>query len=111
MKLVAELYTGAHFPYMHIECINTEVVGGQIYTLEDLLQREMLAIPEHDDFIRTFLHLALNESQQMLLIHTGRMVHMSINFSDVIEISVRHTFTVCHFLILIEKHVEIELAL
>lgn len=54
-----------HFQYthMHIERVNTKVVGSQIDTLEDLLQCEVFPIPEHHNLIGAFLHLALDESE------------------------------------------------
>ena len=49
--------------YMHIQCIDTEIICRQIDTLKDLLQRQMFTIPKHDDLIRTLLHLTLDESK------------------------------------------------
>tara|TARA_R110002033_G_scaffold130110_1_gene170708 strand:+ start:384 stop:596 length:213 start_codon:yes stop_codon:yes gene_type:complete len=46
----------------------------------------------------------------MLLIHTSRMMDVSIDLSDIVEISMRHPFAVCHLLIFIEKNVKVELA-
>lgn len=37
-----------HITHMHIQCINTEIVGGEIQRLEHLRQRQMLAITEDD---------------------------------------------------------------
>ena len=70
----------------------------------------MLPISEHHHLIRALLHLTLDESQQMLLVHTRRVVNVSIDLSDVVEISMRHPFAVCHLLILIQEHVEVEFA-
>lgn len=40
--------------------------------------------------IRTLLHFTLDKSQKMLLIHASRMMNVGIDFSDIIEISVRN---------------------
>lgn len=37
--------------------------------------------------IRALLHLVFDKTQKMLLIHASRMMNVSINFSDIIEIS------------------------
>ena len=70
----------------------------------------MLPISVHHHLVGAFLHLTLDESQQMLLIHTRRVVNVSIYLSDVIEVSMRHPFTVCHLFILIQEHIEVEFA-
>ena len=71
----------------------------------------MLSVPEQHNLVRALLHLALDEAQQVLLVHAGRVMNVSVNLTDVIEISMRHPFAVCHLLVLVEQHVEIELAL
>ena len=35
----------------------------------------------------TTLHLGLDEPKQMLLVHAARVMHVGINFADVVEIS------------------------
>src|SRR6266705_555833 len=70
----------------------------------------MLAISVKYHLVRRFLHLRLNKPKQMLLIHTRRVMNVSVDFSDVVEISMRHLLTVCYFLVLIEQIVQIEFA-
>lgn len=38
--------------------------------------------------IRALLHFMLDKTQKMLLVHASRMMNVSINLSDIIEISV-----------------------
>ena len=47
--------------------------------LKDLLQGEVLAVPEDDHLPRFLAQLALDEAQQMLLVHACAVVHVSVN--------------------------------
>ena len=96
--------------YMHIKCINTEIISRQIDTLENFLQSQMLAISEHHHLIWTFLHLTLDESKQMLLVHTSGVMNVSINLSDIVEVSVWHLLAVCSLLVFVEEVIEVEFA-
>lgn len=44
-------------------------------------------------YIRVFAQLCFNETQKMLLIHTSRVMYVSIDFTNVIKVSVRHPLT------------------
>ena len=37
--------------------------------------------------IRVLLELVFDESKQVLLVHTGRVVDMGINLSDIVEVT------------------------
>jgi hypothetical protein len=54
---------------MHIERVNTEIVRGQVDGFEDFLQGKMLAISEEHYLVWRLLHLGLDKTQQMLLVH------------------------------------------
>ena len=92
---------------MHIERVDTEVVGGQVDALEDLSKRQALAISEQNLLIRALLHLALDKSQKVLLVHTSGMVDVGVHFPDIVEVSVGYLLRVGDFLIFIEQGVQI----
>jgi hypothetical protein len=41
-----------------------------------------------DTDLGSLLHFTLDEPQQMLLVHTGRVVNVSVHFSNVVEVPV-----------------------
>ena len=90
---------------MHIQCINTEIVRGQVDTLKHFPKCEVLAVPKEYVFIWTLLHLAFNKSQEMLLVHAGRMMDMCINLSYIVEIPMRNPLCVCSLLVLVKKSI------
>src|SRR5437016_4241795 len=92
---------------MHIERVDAEVVGGQVDALEDLSKRQALAISEQNLLIRALLHLTLNKSQKVLLVHASGMVDVGVHFSNIVEVSVGYLLRVGDFLILIEQCVQI----
>jgi hypothetical protein len=96
---------------VHVESIDTQVVSGEIDGLEYLPQRQMLAVAEEHYLVWRLLHLRLDEAQQMLLIHTCRVVNMRVYLSDVVEVSMRDLFAVGRFLVFIQQVVQVELAL
>lgn len=46
--------------------------------LKDLLQGEVLAVPEYDHLPRLLAQLALDEAQQMLLVHACAVMYMGV---------------------------------
>jgi hypothetical protein len=64
---------------VHIKRIDREVVGGKVERLEHLSKGEVLAITVNDDFVRATLHLALDETEHVLLVHAGRVVDVSVD--------------------------------
>ena len=56
---------------VHIKCVDREVVCSQVNTFKNLSQSQMLAVTVKDNLVRALLHLALDETQQVLLVHTG----------------------------------------
>jgi hypothetical protein len=96
---------------VHVESIDTQVVSGEIDGLEYLPQRQMLAVAEEHYLVWRLLHLRLDEAQQMLLIHTCRVVNMGVDFSDIVEVSMRDFLAVGRFLVFIQQIVQVELAL
>lgn len=55
------------------------------------------------------LQRLLNEAQQMLLIHAGRRVNVSVNFADVVEIAMRNRLLGGQLAELVQKNVQLEL--
>jgi len=98
-------------PYVHVHGINAEIVGRQVQTLKDLLQRQFFPVTEDHQILWRFSHLCLDESQQMLLIHTRAMMNVSIHLSHVVEITMGHPFDLGQLLILVQKDVHVPLAL
>lgn len=96
---------------MHIESVDTKVICSQVDTLENFLQCKVLPVSEYNYLIWELFHLALDKAQQVFLVHASRMMHMCINLSNVIEVSMGHTLAVCHFLVLIQQHIKVEFAL
>ena len=41
-------------------------------------------------YFRVFAQLCFDKTQKMLLIHTSRVMYVSIDFTNIIEVSVRH---------------------
>jgi len=103
---------------VHVKRVDREVVRRHVERLEHLAQREMLAVSEDDDFLllgegeeggegsarcgfswllsrfaRTHisraLHLRLDESEYMLLVGGRRVVDVSVDLADVVEVAVR----------------------
>lgn len=52
---------------------------GQVERLEHLLEREVLAVAEDDHLIRLLAQLALDEAQQVLLVHARAVVHVRVH--------------------------------
>lgn len=88
---------------VHVERVDREVIRRQVERFEDLTQRKMFAVSENNDllnvrvgasgrqscvhgsdatYIWAPLHLALDESQHVLLVHACRMVDMSVDLGD-----------------------------
>lgn len=72
---------------MHIQSINTEVVGCQIDTLKYFLEGKMLAVSVQNNLVWTLLHFTLDETQKMLLIHAARVMDMSVNFPRIVKVA------------------------
>ena len=71
----------------------------------------MLAIAVNHNIIGTILELVFNEPQQMLLIHTRRVMDVGIYLTNIIEISMWNALLGVGFAISIEQHMDIELRL
>jgi len=76
---------------MHVKGIDTEIIGGEAKGLEDLLEGEVLVISVRDKVHGRFLDLGLNETEEVLLVHAGGVVHVRVNLSNVVKVPVRHT--------------------
>lgn len=96
---------------MHIQGIDTQVIRREVDTGKHLGKRQMLAVTEQDDLVRVLFHPALDEAQQVLLVHGRRVVHVGVYFPDVVKVSVRHLFAVGRFLVLVEQRIQVEFAL
>ena len=66
-------------------CRGQAGVPSEVEGLEDLLQSEILAIPEDDHLARLLAQLALDEAQQMLLVHARAVVHMRVHLQPMPE--------------------------
>jgi hypothetical protein len=41
-------------------------------------------------YVREFLQLCFDEAQKMFLVHAAGVMHVGVNFSNVVEITMRH---------------------
>ena len=86
---------------VHVESVDREVVSGQVERFKHLPEREVLVVAEDDHFLltrtrkwgqlipersdsvathlRAALHLALDETEHVLLVHACRVVDVRIN--------------------------------
>lgn len=85
---------------VHVESVDRKVVSGEVERFKHLSECEMSPITENDDllysgkkggelnqrkfvksatYLRTTLHLALDESKHVLLVHTRRVVNVRID--------------------------------
>ena len=75
---------------MHIQRVNAQIIGSQIQRHKHLPQRQEAPIAEDHGFIGVLLELVLDEAQQVLLVHAGAVVHVSVHLTAVVEVAVRH---------------------
>ena len=54
----------------------------EVEGLKDFHEGEVFAIPENDDLIGLLAQLALDESQQVLLVHASAVMHMCVYLQD-----------------------------
>jgi hypothetical protein len=95
---------------MHVQCINAEVISSQVDTFKDLPQGQMFPISEENNFVWRLSHLALDETEKMLLVHASRMVDVSIHFTHVVKVPVRDLLAVRDLLVFVEQRVKVEFA-
>lgn len=68
--------------HVHIHSVDTELVSTESQTLEDLVESESLTISNADELVRRTLHLGLDESKQMLLVHRRRVVNVGVDLES-----------------------------
>ena len=59
--------------------MDSKVSPCELQRLEDLSKRQVLAVPEDDQLIGFLAQLALDEAQQVLLMHTCAVVHVCVH--------------------------------
>ena len=47
--------------------------------LEDFVQRQVFAVSENDHLVRLLPQFALNEPQQVLLVHAGAVMYVGVD--------------------------------
>ena len=67
-----------------------------------------LAVALDDDLVRAPLQLALDEAQEMFLIHYSTVVDVRVDLPDVIEIAVGHQTLHAVFFISIQLNVQVK---
>ena len=55
-----------------------EHLPGEVEGLKHLHEGEVFAVPEDDDLVGLLAQLALDEAQQMLLMHAGTVMNMCV---------------------------------
>ncbi|GMR32782.1 hypothetical protein PMAYCL1PPCAC_02977 [Pristionchus mayeri] len=96
---------------VHVEHVHREIVRRYSHSLEHFLHRDGLAILL--EYYRTLLrlHLLLDESQQMLLVHRRGGVDVSVHLSDIVEVPVGDGLLLVQLSDLVEEDVQLELVL
>lgn len=88
---------------MHIEGVDRKIVCSEAKRLKNFRERQLFAITEDDHvlvifsmqssqtnkeaYISTFLHLRLDEPQQMFLVHAAGVVYVGIYLAKVVKVT------------------------
>ena len=72
---------------MHIQSIDGEIVGSEVDRLKHFSESKMLAVSVQDNLIGALLHLVLDETQKMFLVHAAGVVNVGIDFTCIVEIA------------------------
>lgn len=67
---------------VHVQSVDAEIEGRQVHALEHIFEGLTPAVLDVDDLLGVFLHGALDESQQVLLIHAGRCVYVCVHLEE-----------------------------
>ena len=62
--------------YSHVQRVDGQVVGRELERLEDVREREEVAVAVRDDLVAVLPQLALDEAQQVLLVHARAVVDL-----------------------------------
>lgn len=65
---------------MHVQYIHVEVVRVELHLLEHGFERHGRALVERDHRVGLRAQRALDEAQQVLLVHAGRRVDVRVHF-------------------------------
>ena len=97
---------------MHGKLVDTQIEGGQIELVEDLVEGHWtLDVVVEDDLVAFGLHFLLDESQQVLLIHARGGVNVRVHLAHVVEVAMWHGLLLRDLLELVEHAVQLELGL
>lgn len=97
---------------MYGQLVHAQIVSGQVKLFEHLTERHgpFLGVIEHDG-VAVRLHLLLDESQQMLLVHARCRMNVSVDFAHVVEIAMWHRLLLRDLFVLVEHAVKLEFRL
>ena len=90
--LVKLVKTLKYIMCMHVHGIQGQIVRCEFVRLEHLAQGHWLSILGSDNVVRVVTQLALDEFQQVLLVHAARVVHMGVDLVYVVNVAVRDGF-------------------
>jgi len=94
---------------VHAECVEVEVVRRGAHLLEDVLQRDRLAVRRvRHHLVRRDAALLLDEAEQVLLVHRCGEVDVRVHLADVVKVAVRHLALLCRLALLVLHHVKVE---
>ena len=93
---------------VHIKRVDGEIVRRHLERCEDLEQREQFTVALAHLLLRTRAQLLLDEAQQLLLVHARAVVDVSVHFTAVVEVPVRHRALDFVFRIRIQHIVQIK---
>mmetsp|Transcript_19321 Transcript_19321/g.48599 ORF Transcript_19321/g.48599 Transcript_19321/m.48599 type:complete len:215 (+) Transcript_19321:1032-1676(+) len=106
VKAVEDVLVG-----VHIEGVDVEVVRRQVQALKNLFQGQVLAVAEDHHLVGLLLQLGFYEAQQVLLMHAGRVVDVSVHLAYIVEVTVWGSLLRQKLLIRIKHAVQVELLL
>ena len=93
---------------MNIQNVHSQVIGCEIHRLEHLAQGHLLTGSSYNDNLLSILLQSLfDEAQQVLLIHGTRSVDVSVNFPDIVEVTVRNSFLRSQLTVLVLQNVDL----
>eukprot|EP01139_Manchomonas_bermudensis_P024256 Amastigsp_a842310_27.p3 type:complete len:193 gc:universal Amastigsp_a842310_27:1430-2008(+) len=91
---------------VHIEVVDREIVRRQVERRKDSVEGVDFSVADNDGLVALGLELALDEPQQMLVVHRGRVMDVRVNLADVVEIAVRNDLLRSELLGGVEKHMQ-----
>lgn len=95
---------------MDVEHVDAEIVSREIHRSEYFLEsHNFTALRTSDHLVGVILQCFLNEPEEMLLIHARRGVDVSVDLSNIVEITMGHGLLTGELAELVKQYVQLEL--